>query len=288
MRYLLHYPKKAPPPWRRTYHHSHAPDWSNPLWRRRKPLSDTIAPLRGAEDFHLRHVRFPDATTSLLLLTDLHWNGRQVKRYSKFADAIRQLRYDWLLFGGDLAVYPNRMEGALAWLSDLHPVKGTYTVLGNRESRLTWLNHDYWHGAFTAHGMRCLINESVTLQDNLMLFGLDDSRFGYPDWSPLKTARRPGQTVLTLCHNPDGAGASPVTQDIGDLVLCGHTHGGQICLPFLGPLYTSSHYGRQFAHGWQERSDGTLLLTIAGVGESGFGLFHRRLFCPPELLLLEI
>ena len=288
MRYLVHYPKAAPPPWRRVHIRLHASAWSSPVWRRRKPLSDTIVPLRGAEDFHLRHVRFPDATTSLLLLTDLHWNGRQMKRYRKFADAIRQLRYDRLLFGGDLAVFPDQIEDALTWLSGLQPEKGTYSVLGNRETRLTWLNHDYWHRVFKTHGIRCLINESVTLQDNLLLFGLNDFRFGHPDWSPLKTARLPGQTVLSLCHNPDGAGASPVTQDIGDLVLCGHTHGGQLCIPWFGPIYTSSRYGRQFVHGWQERSDGTLQLTIAGVGESGFGLLRRRLFCPPELLLLEI
>jgi len=288
MRYDTPYPKPEVQAWNRTLLRLHAPAWGKPLWRRRQPESDTIAPLAGSPEFLLRHVRFSAPTTTILLLTDLHWNGQQEGRYSQLAESLRQLHYDWLFFGGDLAAFPDRVEGALAWLSKLHPVKGTYAVLGNRESHLSWLDYDFWHRTFLAHGVHCLINESVTIQDNLLLMGVDDFRFGHSDWNPLSAARKPGQTVLSLCHNPDSAASCSVSQDIGDLVLCGHTHNGQICIPGYGPLYTSSRYGRQFLHGWQERSDGTLLLTVSGIGESGFGLFRHRLFCPPEFLLLEI
>ena len=90
-----------------------------------------------------------------------------------------------------------------------------------------------------------------------------------------------------MTHSPDAAVNAGLC-DLGDLVLAGHTHGGQIRLPWFGALYASSRYGRAFDRGWFLRRDGLRMLVTAGAGETGGGLFRQRLLCPPEIVVLDL
>lgn len=90
---------------------------------------------------------------------------------------------------------------------------------------------------------------------------------------------------LLLMHPPDIA---PEANDAGiDLYLCGHTHGGQIRLPLIGALFSSSHLGNRFIMGRYELGT-TTLYTSRGVGLEGLGAPRARFFCPPEIVLWEI
>jgi predicted MPP superfamily phosphohydrolase len=90
---------------------------------------------------------------------------------------------------------------------------------------------------------------------------------------------------LLLMHPPDIA---PEANDAGiDLYLCGHTHGGQIRLPILGALFSSSQLGNQFIMGRYELGT-TTLYTARGVGLEGLGAPRARFLCPPEIVLWEI
>lgn len=90
---------------------------------------------------------------------------------------------------------------------------------------------------------------------------------------------------LLLMHPPDIA---PEANDAGiDLYLCGHTHGGQIRLPIIGALFSSSHLGNQFIMGRYELGK-TTLYTSRGVGMEGLGAPRARFLCPPEIILWEI
>lgn len=90
---------------------------------------------------------------------------------------------------------------------------------------------------------------------------------------------------LLLMHPPDIA---PEANDAGiDLYLCGHTHGGQIRLPLIGALFSSSHLGNRFIMGRYELGT-TTLYTSRGVGLEGLGAPRARFLCPPEIVLWEI
>ena len=90
---------------------------------------------------------------------------------------------------------------------------------------------------------------------------------------------------LLLMHPPDIA---PEANDAGiDLYLCGHTHGGQIRLPIVGALFSSSQLGNRFIMGRYELGT-TTLYTARGVGLEGLGAPRARFMCPPEIVLWTI
>jgi len=122
-----------------------------------------------------------------------------------------------------------------------------YAVLGN---------HDYWTDAqrisraLREAGVEVLVNDAATIERSgahLILLGLDDLWEGKPDLArALSRATKDGIKIV-LMHNPDGS------EDIADrgvdLVLCGHTHGGQVTLPFIGPPIVPSRFGSKYAKG---------------------------------------
>ncbi len=72
-----------------------------------------------------------------------------------------------------------------------------------------------------------------------------------------------------------------------DLYLSGHTHGGQVRLPFYGAVFTASYYGKKYEMGQYQLGPATLYVS-RGIGMAG-GLIPRvRLLCPPELVLVEL
>jgi hypothetical protein len=88
--------------------------------------------------------------------------------------------------------------------------------------------------------------------------------------------------TLLLYHSPD---LMPEAVESGvDLYLCGHTHGGQIRLPLLGALFTSSDFGKRYEMGRYEK-DGTTLYVSRGMGMEGLGAPRARFLAPPEIIL---
>lgn len=114
------------------------------------------------------------------------------------------------------------------------------------------------------------------------LLGLDDAHIGRHD---LRVAVReaPERLGLAVMHSPD---AAPEAAALGyDLILAGHTHGGQVRLPLVGPLVTNSSAPRRIASGLI-RLGPALLHTSPGLGTSKFAPF--RFLCRPEATLLEL
>lgn len=181
-----------------------------------------------------------------------------------------------------------------AALGSLNPPDGIVGILGN---------HDYQEGRHTimrnlAPAVRWLINSSEmieTEQYQLSLIGLDDWAYGKPDLNQalehreqigarqLLSAKKP--FTLILSHNPDlVVNEDPEMLKEAQLILCGHTHGGQICLPFGVPVVTRTKQ-RRFVRGLKQLSTDTHVYVNSGIGYGGLPL---RLFCPPELTLIEI
>jgi len=90
---------------------------------------------------------------------------------------------------------------------------------------------------------------------------------------------------LLLYHSPDLIEAAAAV-DI-DLQLSGHTHGGQIRVPFYGAIFTSSTYGKRFEMGRYD-VEGTVLYVSRGLGMEGSVAPRARFLCPPEIVVVEI
>jgi len=176
------------------------------------------------------------------------------------------------------AVTPDIVE----LLTALRAPEGKFAVLGN---------HDYHSGwrrvaeVLEAAGIVLLNNAHRLLRRGaaaLCIAGVDDHRHGRPDARAALAGVDPAITRVVLCHNPDYVVQVPAGLR-ADLFLCGHTHGGQIRLPFGPPIVTSTCH-RRFAeglvrngHGWVYTSRGT-----------GMAHLPFRLNCRPELPLITL
>ncbi len=131
--------------------------------------------------------------------------------------------------------------------------------------------------AFNQQGVRFLHNEGVQLREDLYLAGVEDWWHGEPDIEKALAKHQSASACLLICHNPDYLYQVP---RIVDLTLCGHTHGGQVVLPWYGPTFTSSVYGQQFAGGWVD--DPVPAFISRGLGLSTAPI---RVACPAELVI---
>ncbi len=158
---------------------------------------------------------------------------------------------------------------------------GVYAVLGNHDH---WLDGARVKRAFTAAGIP-VIDDDVTPvrspQGELWLLGIHDIWTGWPDVGAQMRRVPAGMPVLALTHNHD---IFPSLPPGIDLMLAGHTHGGQVRLPLLGSLIVPSSYGQRFAQGHIVES-GQHLFVTAGVGTS---ILPVRFRVPPEISLLII
>jgi predicted MPP superfamily phosphohydrolase len=235
----------------------------------------------------LTHYPRGAAALKIAFLSDLHYgptSGRVAARQAwKIA---RDSRPDVLLLGGDFLYADERGLPALLrelqrWKNDAPP-GGMYACLGN---------HDYDAGvdtlvmALEACGVRVLINEAVELPhpwSGVWIVGTDDEIRG--ESSPARALQNvpDGACSIMLAHSPDVCEHSAV--NACDLTLCGHTHGGQICLPNGDVMYMPSKWGREYAWGLH-RHAGNWLYVSRGVGTVGLPL---RLFAPPDASVIEI
>lgn len=224
---------------------------------------------------------------TLAFFSDVHWRGDREERFTRIVTELNAREPDWIVYGGDLVRHLADLPAALERLGRLRARHGCFAVRGNRESCHHWRTHDFWRKAYAEIGFRMLINEVLNdTPEDPVFVGLDDARHGTADTSIVDVLRGVGRTVVTLTHTPDAVGDQGGLF-LGNLVLAGHTHGGQFRLPLWGALYTSSRYGRQFDRGWFVRRDGTRMYVTSGAGETGHSLLRRRLFCPPEVVIFE-
>lgn len=228
-----------------------------------------------------RTVRGLTRPLRLAFLTDLHlgpYMGRQ--QLEEWVAATVEAKPDLVLFGGDLVdqMYRGDLSEVVEVLPRLSAELGVYAVLGNHD-RTRFRRLGPLREALEAAGVTLLVNEGAWLRDDFYLGGIDDWRTGHPDAERALRGSGGGARLL-LSHNPD---AIPDLPDGLDLVLAGHTHGGQVRLPLVGPLVTSSEYGRRFVEGWVDAPMPAFVSRGLGVT-----LLPFRLFCPPELVLMEL
>jgi len=220
-------------------------------------------------------------TSKIVFLTDLHCDSSVDP--AVFADTINSIEPDWILFGGDLVSFSCFCERAFELLRRLKAKKGKLSVLGNWDKRRRrWFPFREWEKRMTDSGFRMLVNRYFH-SGGISFYGMDDFKIGHP----VPPTFSPDNFNIVIAHNPDAfVSFPPLPGHHIDLVLCGHTHGGQLRFPFFGPLITSSVYWRKFDYGrFIDNVSGSEMIISSGIGNSCIDL---RLFCRPEILLLKV
>jgi uncharacterized protein len=157
-----------------------------------------------------------------------------------------------------------------------------YAILGNHDAGVS---APAVTDALRTHGIPVLANRSVPLErgnQRLWFAGIEDALKQRPNLAAALPAGRRNEPVILLAHEPDFAEYA-LGHKIG-LVLSGHTHGGQICLPFLPPLLLPE-MGRQYVHGLFRLDDGLQLNVNRGIGAV---LLPFRFRCPPEITVITL
>lgn len=154
---------------------------------------------------------------------------------------------------------------------------GVWAVRGNWEH---WRPSDEEAQAYRSGGVRLLNNGSEQLVEDIWLVGIDDALAGKPDVLGALRSVPSNAFKIALIHSPSLFDRS---SERFDLVLAGHTHGGQLRLPLLPPLWLPDGAGR-FVSGWYGKG-GSRMYVSRGLGNS---IVDARFFCRPELTFLDL
>lgn len=238
--------------------------------------------------------RLPEDAESIRVLhiSDLHVE-RLTRREEKLLDLIKEVQADLILITGDYLnlSYVRDKEAhdhVRCLLSQISAPLGVYATLGSPPVD----ERGIVPGLFADLPIRLLVNEweEIKLADGrgLVLLGIDCSHHLPTDRQRLdqlvKVSPNHYPNVL-LYHAPDLM-PEAAGYDI-DLYLCGHTHGGQVRLPGIGAILTSSQLGKKYEMGLY-RHGRTHLYVSRGVGLEGLSAPRVRFLAPPEVTLIDI
>ena len=235
---------------------------------------------------------------TITAIADIHAGGPNmgIARVRQVVDTAQALNSDLIVILGDYFAthrFVTEVVPPAAWSAELARLRaplGVHAILGN---------HDWWHGieavrqAFANIRVPLMENDALHLGaegQRFWLLGLGDqiayqvgpSQFRGVDDLPGTLARvTTDDPVILLAHEPDIFTQVP---DRVALTLSGHTHGGQIRLPLVPPIWAPSEYGARFAYGHIVERNRHLIVS-GGLGCSKVPL---RLGVPPEILHIEL
>jgi len=241
------------------------------------------------ETVHLKLPRLPRAFAGLRIaqISDIHMGSwMNLDRFQQVADLVLAQKPDLLLITGDFLFGHNFNEASKGDLKDLINVLAplaaelpSFAVLGN---------HDYWTNSKAVRAMlgACQITELTntvfTLTrggENLHLCGVDDVWEGDVQLENVLSQLRDNSAAILLAHEPDFADTSAATGRF-DLQVSGHSHGGQVVIPYYGPPILP-FLGQKYSSGLYKVGD-MFQYTNRGVGT---GMLPVRFNCPPEITL---
>lgn len=243
------------------------------------------------QDFFLP--RWPERLDgfTIALLSDFHFDPNfSVHPLHAAVPMVNDLRPDLIALAGDFVSAPlfgAEGKGALEaepcarLLRQMTAPHGLWAVLGNHDDQT---NPEHITRVLQAENIQVLANQKHAIEldgARIWLAGVNDVLSGTADLSKTLGRLPAGEAVILLAHEPDFADRSSRFQI--DLQLSGHSHGGQVRIPLLPPLYLP-RLGKKYV--WGTYHVGPLTLyTGAGLGTIGIPV---RLNCPPEITLLTL
>ena len=223
------------------------------------------------------------AGLKIVYASDFHIKPHQNKQLKNIVEKINAQNPDLVLFGGDF------VSGHIQGLSmpidkiaaELGKVKskyGIFSCIGNHD---LWFDLDVVTNALEKNNIEVLYNQNVKIKTDkkeIFIAGLQFKPLNLT--SMIEALRDTKSPTILLTHSPDEF--VDVPQNV-NLTLAGHTHGGQIRLPFFGAILTASEYGQKYALGLIEENDKKMIVS-KGIGLS---ILPFRFMCKPEIVVVE-
>ena len=237
----------------------------------------------------VRETTLPDTglQARIALISDIHLGVYKSPAYlQRVVDRLNQLEVDAVAIAGDLTYEPQaRRESLLQMFAPLSRLRmPVYAVLGNHDQQMPGPDIDLaLRAALQAHGVRIIEGQLQPAANGYRWAGLGDRWAQKDDPAFLRQATTAVPTVL-LVHNPDSA--MQLLPGDAAIVLAGHTHGGQIRIPWLYRKVIPTRHGFDRGEQWLQTPHGRVrVFTTSGMGEIGLPL---RLFNPPVIDVLQL
>jgi uncharacterized protein len=234
--------------------------------------------------FNMPNLRMP---LRVVHMTDLHYGKFMFEpQVRAWVNAANLEKPDLIVITGDVidhALNDAKLEALATELGKLQAPLGVFVTLGN---------HDYYMASGARFdpqilinhlervGLKYLVNRGAVLRPDFFLAGVDDYWAGTVRVARAIQDAPENSALLLLSHNPD---ILPKVPERVGLMLCGHTHGGQVRLPFGKGLGCISRYGERYQMGFIKEK--TTAFVSRGLGASAVPI---RTFCPAELVVLEL
>jgi len=219
----------------------------------------------------------------IVQISDIHHGPYTLEKdLYRLVDLANAQKPDLVVLTGDFILNSTKyLPACIQALTTLRADQGIYAVLGN---------HDHREGAEQVRealehaGIQVLRNRNVTLrrgEATLLLAGVADLEEDDPDLDLAFEGSEASQLRILLSHNPDIAEYMDGHQ--ADLVIAGHTHGGQFLFPLIGAPFLPNLYAK-YREGLRSEPAGKVF-TTRGVGAT---LLPLRIACPPEMAVLTL
>lgn len=240
---------------------------------------------------------------TILHLSDIHFVKNEGHK-RPFFQRLSMLNPDLIFLTGDIIDNNEGIDTATRVLSGLRARYGTFLVLGNHDYYdyhvLDNIRYHLGLGKTSIHrnnvarfvselkrvGIHVLINESVRIQvhgTDVLIGGTDDPVTQKIDFEKALHSLGPATLNILLIHHLDGI--LKLSHHGVDLAFAGHTHGGQIHVPFLGPLVCETKLGRKYVEGLHDYK-GTTVFVSRGMGAGR--ILIPRFACRPEAIWVEV
>jgi uncharacterized protein len=235
----------------------------------------------------------------IVLLSDFEIGPYKDRKFvERVVERVNKLNPDLVLMAGDFVYVRSEPGDSFLPLLDLSPKYGVYGVLGNHaytcyRGSITRKKHVGFdlslrvRRALERSGVRILRNESEKIKlengKHFYIAGVDDACTGRDNLEEALPEPQQKSAIILIAHDP-----SVILDNnakYAHLIASGHTHGGQMRLPFIGPLAPlPTQLGRKYDQGLFAIDKDTNLFISRGLGESGA---RARLFAPPEIVFLR-
>lgn len=233
------------------------------------------------------------APLHIAAISDTHVGGPHVNtaRMGRIVQQINALRPDLVLLLGDYInghaeeaqrspAEQQEVLGGIATFAALNARYGVVGVIGNHDA---WFNRQSVQTALENAGVAALWNRSIVIRTSsvpVVIAGLADEWTGEPDLAAALDGAPTNADTIVIAHNPDSfvdAAAGPA------LFLAGHTHCGQVSVPFFGRPILPIHHRSFACHRADE--NGKIVYVTGGIGTSGPPV---RFLNPPEITLITL
>ena len=216
----------------------------------------------------------------LAVISDLHM-GRTPKLEPRLPGVIAAENPDLIFFLGDGINSTWALGPFKQFMLTLHDIAPVVVVPGNQDHGAWWDSHNVYGGTQVVDLKAAALFLNIR-GAQLYIWGQD---YNLPQLLPLQPPPPPGAFTILLQHSPDLMGDA--VRANFDLYLAGHTHGGQIALPFYGALITYSRYDKRYESG-RFHEGSTTLYVNRGLGFARWPQPEARFFARPEVTVVDL